>query len=405
MTRTLSALLGLLLLSAGLAGCLSSSGGEQTGGAAVGEASLEGQTPASSTAGNDTGPEGEPLVFAEASPIQQTVWANDSFTAADSCYASGCPRGTAFQEVELAGQLAENAPTRITAELTYDAGASVFAEPLNLFAYGEDATFYDFQLTEEQGREQIDATVLEGDEPVIVGVFYNWPTGDEPEVDYTLRIDVESSPDVVPAGVPVELAAEPGDALLADPMQAVEGAEAEGPARLLAYGPNDEFLDSFGGQDESLETTLPEDTAAGEHVFVVPEESAPVEISTNGSATEMRALHLAFQRGEGHPVDGVEPVSWSFQLDRRPLALGMVYGNDRPATASVSQGQATLRGPQGTVIEGELGCGFCLTLGYFAATGTPIGADGLAAGGYEAVYEPTAETGSQVSHFLVTYER
>lgn len=406
MTRTLPLCVGLLLLTAGLAGCL----GSDDAPAADGEAQAASQTAedaeASPAPGDDAETSGErsAIAFAQDEPVRETIWANGTFAANENCYASGCLTGQAVRLVEVDDPLPEKAPARVRAELTYDTGPSIFIDTIDLFAWSEDGTFYTFDRTEEEGRETVRSTLVKASEPLILEVFYQWPTGAEPEVEYTLRVDIEAEATSLPPGVPVAVDAEPGDELVAERAADASDGDASGPG-LLAYGPDDSFLDRYASDGDRLEVTLPETTSSGEHVFVVPEDRAPVRLLANGSEREMRPLALTLEQTEPVAVDGAQPVSWSFDVSKRPLAAGVAYEVGRPIAATTDVGQATLTGPQGEVVSGALGCGFCILTGSFRTITTPIGAQGVMAGSYDAVYEPTAEAGTQVSGLLVTYER
>lgn len=407
MTRSLPVLLGLVLLAGGLAGCIGSEEGASPG-AETEQASLSADDPDASPAAGDAADQQadvETLAFPETMPAQVTEWANGTFTAHEACRLTGCATGQAVRLVELDGQLADHAPTRISAELTYDTGPRLFVDTIDLYVWSQDGTFYTFDRTEEEGREAVETTVLKGSEPLVVQVFYEWPTGAEPEVDYQLRVDAETSPTHVPAGVPVAVDAEPGQRILAETSVDERASGSDAAPSLLTYGPDDALLDRYEASGESLELRLPADTDAGEHVLVPPEEGPAVELSTNGTTAAMRALPLDYQPGDAHPVDGAEPVEWSFEAAEHPLGVGLVYEPHRAMAVTAERGQATVTGPQGTVLEGHLGCGTCIGNGFYWAMQTPIGAEGLAAGGYDAVYEPTAEAGAQVAHVLVTYER
>lgn len=406
MTRALPLLVGLLLVTAGLAGCLSSGDGS-AGADAAEQGSLSADNADTSPApGDQAGASSErsAIAFAQEEPVQETIWANGTFAANENCYASGCLTGQAVRLVELGDPLPGEAPARISAELTYDTGPTIFLDTIDLFVWSEDGTFYTFDRTEEEGRETVTSTLVKASEPLVLEVFYQWPTGAEPEVEYTLRVDVEVAPTTLPPGVPVAVDAEPGQRLVAERADDGGSGDAAGPG-LLAYGPDDNFLDRYAADGDSLEVTLPEATSGGEHVFVVPENRAPVRVLANGSAHEMRPLALTVEQTEPVPVDGAQPVAWSFEIDERPLAAGVAYEVGRPIAVTADVGQATLTGPQGDLVSGELGCGTCILTGSFHTIATPIGGEGLAAGSYDAVYEPTAEAGTQVSGLVVTYER
>lgn len=394
----------LVLATAGLTGCIGLGGddAEATGPENATTQSVEGE--AASNAAGEAEDEFQPASFPSEAPVA-TLWANGTFSAHESCLAGGCFTGTAFQQTELSSELPQDAPAVVTATLTTESGNSALLDAIDVYMYGQEMTFYDYQASEE-GDEEVDrATVLKGNEPLVVEVAYYGPDGQAPEAEYTLRIDIDAQPDVIPPGVPVEIDAEPGQTYEAKPVDGEGGSQ--GSPSLLIYNSEDAFVSELGGDGGSLETTVPPDAPEGKPVLVVPEDSPPLAISTNVSDTQMRALPLAFEPGDAHPVEGPQPVEWSFELSDRPLAVGMYYTTQDgpPVSASFDDGHAQIAGPQGNVLDADLGCNFCISTSYGTGVASDIGADGVTAGSYDATFEPGGDAGYAVGQFTMTYDR
>lgn len=402
MTRALPLLVGLLLVTSGLAGCLSSGGG--SGAADAGQGSLSADDADAAPAPGEQADDGgglAPLAFPASAALDETRWANGSFSAQQACVPAGCAAGEAWQQVELT-DLPQQAPTRIEAELTFQAGPTEPLGNMYVYAYTPDGSLYSYEEEWEPGSHTVDATMLVGEEPVTVVVFYSWTDATRAEAEYQLRLDLTADTRTVPAGGAVAVDAEPGQRFRAEPAGEDDG---EGSVGLLAYGPEDAYLDRYQADGGSLDLRLPEDSTAGEHVLVVAENASPARLATNSSEAEMRALDYRYEQGQAQPVDGTEPVEWSFDVDRRPLAVGAVAGTNRPLGVTTDEGQVTVSGPEGEVLSSELGCGFCVGESLTAWARTPIGDEALAAGSYDAVYDPDAEVGTQVAGLVVTYER
>lgn len=407
MTRTLSLAAAALLLVAGLAGCLGS--GEDASGAA-GEPVEQTETgdPAapSSVTDDDEAPGevGQQALTYAAEPVDTTLWENGSFAATDGCLGAGCVTGDAYHQVELASELPDEAPVVVRAELTYEATSAVFGDPVSLSLIPYDATVYGYESSGGDGEQTIETTLLKGSDAVVVQVFNGGPVEGETEIQYTLRIDIRTPVDVVPSGASVAIPLEPGETLVAEAAAGAEN-ETEGPLRVLAYGPKDRFLDTYEADGDRTAIDIPSAGSTGEHVLVVPQSSPAVRLVPNASAADLRALAHTVTTGEWHPVEGQDEVAWSFDVAERPLAVGIGHRYEEPMAATSDQGQATITGPEGPLLESEVGCGFCLGSSFQYYDATAIGEPGVAAGSYDASYQPTGEARTSVTELVVTYER
>lgn len=405
-------LLAALLLAAPLTGCLGltdGDGGDDAAPTDAGQASGSGDGDArpgsgadgSAVAGNLT-----PLTFGDAAgeATDTTVWANETFSPEQMCQPAGCQTGSAFQTVTVDEELPSGLPVRLTATLSYETGPTIFATPLDMAVFSEGASFYTFESTEEAGEDRIDATVLGGSGPVTVQVTYRWPTGTEPEASYTLEIDIVADPAAVPGGVPVAVDLGPGDRIQATPA-AAGGQGSDGSVEVGLNGPDDQRLAWASSQDGSASVQVPSTGAAGEHVLVVSEASAPLRLATNGSSATMRALETTFESGDLTEAQPGEATEVTVDVATPPLAVGAYLTESQPLGASATEGSVTVASPEGTLIEGEFGCSLCLSTGFFASAVSDSGLAELTAGTYTITYEPGVEAGYGVGPVVVTYER
>lgn len=398
--------LALVLLAVGAAGCM---GEGELPPEDAGSRDLDPNTaPASddaATAG-DEAPDAEAedapaaLAFPPDTALDVTRWENGTFAAGESCLPAGCVTGDATRSVELDG-LPGDAPTTVRAELTYESGMPFGFGHIDMYLDPGDGTVYQWEGSSGEGQETVEATLLPGTDPATVELFYAVPGGSEREANYTLRIDLENAPGEVPAGVPVAADVEGGQRLELAPASPDAN---PGDLALIAYDPDDALVGEVRpGEPARLE--LPDDAGRGAHVFAAPVTAPPVRLLAEDAGAELRALHLALERGPVRQVEPVQPVNWTFELDGRPLAVGIAWSTTEPMSAAVGPGEVTVTGPEGTVLEGTVGCGICLGAGGTSVMTTPVGDADVVPGAYEAVYEPVVEARTEVGHVLVTYER
>lgn len=391
------AIAALVLLTAGVAGCIGGSDGSGANGTPGDQ--LEGAT-STSVGASSAAADGNltPVRYALDGPANRTVWANGTFRVQDNCFLV-CQDGPSYHETKLDGELVPDAVNRITATLSFDRQNPILADALQVYGYAESGTFYGYNISQETGGGTFEALFVKGESPLVVVVAYEGPPSAQPEIDYTLQIDVEIDPAVVPPGVPVELQAEPGQGFLFEAAGQSSGIE------VLAYGADDALKGRLTSEGDRLESTVPPSVAAGKHVLVPSSASSPIRISSNGTTAEMRALGLAWTIGELHPVEANQAVDWTFEARNVPLAVGMHLENGQPLAIGAGPGDAVIESPNGTPLDESFGCGFCIAGGLFLSTVSPIGDESLGAGTYAASYQPTAEAGTAVGEVVITYER
>lgn len=392
----------LLLIAAALTGCLGLTGDDEAADEQAGPSSLDqppGQAPETGQNGAlDPSTNLTTLSFPEGEDTNTTVWANGTFSPEQTCYAAGCTTGSAYERVIIDDELTDGLPVQITATLTYDTGPTIYAQPVDLSLFSEEATIYTLESEDGDDRAVIQATVLGGSGPVTAEVVYRWPTGAEPETSYSLEIELTASRTLVPASVPVAVELAPGDRLVGE---AVE----EGAAALDLRGPEDARIAHASSNDSPAAITLPSDAPQGEYVVLVPSASQPLRLLANASTETMRVLDVEVAAGELHEAQPGQPAEVSFDLANPPTAVGVYLTTSQPLGASAEQGHLTLVAPGDTLLDEPFGCSICITGGYRTVAWGPAGDASLTAGTYTITYEPGAEAGYGIGSLVQTYQR
>lgn len=378
------------VLAVGLAGC-------------VGDAPSEPQAPASDDPAADNGsalrtpaPEtsGRPATFPGA-PVQTVLWKNGSFGPHEACVPAGCVAGTSDQGLDLSEVVPVGAPTRIVADLSWE-GQGPDAVFLDLEA--SDATVYRSTVDRGSQRIHLESLLVRRDGGTVrLVVSYGFPQATtDGTLDYRLRTDLASEPRTVPVGIPVKVPV--GDSADRLGVRPLNGSE----VRAWLWGPDDALAARMDLAAAPYWVELPE--AAGDHVLYVHEADGPVAVATDGDpAGPMEALEVRRAQGQAReiPADG-SAASWSFELDRTPLGVGVYVANGTSGTYTISGPEARIASPQGDV--------FALSSdGIFSGTGSlawwAIGDGDLVTGTYEATFQVQAAADTRVGHLVVDYVR
>lgn len=391
-----SLLLAGLLLAAPLAGCLGA-GGEDAASASADEDSLDAETGPQDPEAADGEANRTPLAF-DGSQTRTTVWFNDTFAPQENCYAGGCATGSAAHEIPIEGELPESLPARVTATLSHDDEAPVLPDPIELGLFAQDASIYTAEWTSEDGVDEIAFTTLVDGGSVTLQVFYEWLSGAEPETSYALEVQVEAGPQFVPPGAVAAVELAPGDAVSAS-------AVGEGPAALELRGPEDVPVDRASSEDGAATVSVPEEGSAGEHVLVVPDTSSAVQLETAAEASSARPLPLAAEALPPREATPGQTLSFEEDVQPAPVAVAAYTVPTDDVGVSATEGSVTVEAPDGTVIDGGLGCNLCLTIGFYESAWSDTGAAELAAGTYTVTYEPGAEAGWEVGLMVASYQR
>lgn len=388
----------LLLLTAGLAGCI---GGQDA--ADDGLDDPNGQATGADTAQGPAEDLLAPVVFDATEPSQEVRWENGTFDITEHSHPKGIATGVVGEydpdrrEIDLTPMVPTGVPAVLTAEINAELGQGdvdlwIDAPDEEIWASDYDAPY--------GGYTSLAVTIIHtSSEPITLNVRYD-EIDDSTGFDYTLRYAAHVDPGLLPAGVPVGVEVpEEATGLRVDFEDEAEG-------RAVAFwGPDDSFIGRF---EPDQRFTLPVDEigAPGEYVVMLPEGSAPARISLVGlteAPDRLRPLTQDIQFGTPQQASGGETeLSWSFQADRVPLQAGLFWEG-----SEVSQDtQASLASPTAHLIGLDIDGGPWLGAGF--GTITDMGVAGLTTGTYEAQVsfgETLGSSGMTANHVLVFYDR
>lgn len=394
----------LLVVAVALAGCVGSGGGSADPAENASNATDPG-SPSPTPTGDASASR---LTFA-GNGTNATVWANGSFAAQDTCNAGGCPRGTQTKTTEITDSVPAGVPTAINLTLTWQKDAVPDWSEVSAWISASGGTFYEYRWNNpEPGRVEVDVLVVRpADGTVTANVFGGRPQADaDPNVPYTLRVDVAARPGVVPAGAPVELSLAPGQTVTAE-------AGGDEPAAFRVYGPDDAAVAYVASDNGTASWTVPSNLTAGSYVLANTW-SSDVALTSGGNGT-LRALTIDYQVSEPSTYPATGSVQWKFDVSRDPIWVGIYVQNawvQFVNAPSAMQGRinATVTLPGGTSSGGSIECTLCIhSLPFLGATfmafGTARASPGLVGGTYQAELTADAAAGYEYGHIVAHYVR
>lgn len=390
----------ILLLTAGLTGCLGGEdGGMETTGAEIDPASTDG-----GTGGLDEDPLKVPVGFSDEAPTHEVAWENGTFQITEHSYPKGVVTSLVDEydpdrrQIDLTPLVPIGVPVVLTAEINAELGEGdvdiwIDAPNEEIWAASADTPY--------GGYSSLEVTLIHtSSDPITLNVRYD-EIDDSQSFDYTLRYAAHVAPGLLPPGVPVGL--EVPDAATGVQIDLV-GAEDQ-PAVML-WDPQDTFLGRLSPTGDRLIRVLEPEDPRGEHVVMLAEGSGPARISLLGveqAPADLRPLSQDIQTGPGIEAGpGETEVAWSFEVDQVPLQAGIFWSG-----SEVSQDtQASLASPAANLIGLDISGGPWLGAGF--GTITDMGAEGLTTGTYEAQIsfgQTAGPSDMTANHVLVFYDR
>lgn len=359
--------------------------------------------------GDDVGPAGgwTNLSFASGETVDETRWENGTFHVREHSFPKGVATGIVGEYdadrrvIDVTDMVPTGVPVIFQAEIHAELGRG----DVDLWLTAPEgevwASDYD---TPYGGYSRIRSVIVhETGGSLELNVRYD-EIDDSESFDYTLEITSRADPSVVPPGVPVAVELPAGDTLELTP---VEGfALSDGPDGLEAmlWGPDDTYLGRLTEAEDRTTFTVAGEVAGGEHVVMAVHDSPAFRVQiSNGTGTDapLRPLTQSFYLGPGVETDDSSEVTWTFELEAAPIQVG-IFTN----ATEVSDGlEARLVGPSETILESSIG-GLWIGAGFGWLS--PVGADGLAAGTYEATVAYDNAVGVspiEANHVVVGYRR
>lgn len=380
--RRLAIALVLVVLTAGLAGCVGGSDGD-------------GDAQTQSTDANDTrGTLAEPNVSFEkpddvyrfdSEDVNETRWENGSFSPA-TCFA--CPNSQ--HRYDVTDMLPSGSPALVRAEVDYPEATIVDATTVYLATDGAEVYRYNGSF---QALTAVVAPQGGTVEVVVENIFPDANT----EIAYELRIEALSNASVVAPEVPIAFPAPEDPAGLV-----VDGGELEGEARLMLWDGQDTFLDhhTIDGQ-----TTINVSEAEGGPLvgYLAGAEGGIARVApVNASATDTTMRPLTTTLGEQASAVGAnEEVTVEAEPDKVPLQAGLFLQGSFDAGTQYS-GELTV--DNGTLVSFESGGYLTGSDSRFTWWGEP-GAAELGPTGYVGTFTFSAATGGEAGVFWQTYQR
>lgn len=383
--------LALLLLLAGVAGCI---GGEE----APTDQSIESQSQDDPTAASDqvgkedgsaeetvdtgttTATQGEdegsdttddppvvdrvPYRFNHKA-LDLTFEEQGTFRPAETCYLPAEPTCQTHIK-ELTQLLPPGDPVRIDAWVTFtstgeaEVSLDILAPPGTVYDRGEG-------YAQDQGTPPATSTtntsayalVVPDGQPVQVQVEPALPDPGQ-ELDYTLTIQVTSSAKALPTSLPIEVPLQGPDRSLwldrsgPETTEAIDGDGSDGnatTARIMVWDPDDRFVGHTTLQvPGELDLNM---TTSGDHVIMLaPDAPEDLVLMTSEGAGNLELGALTYTDERGPPNQGLpeESINWSFEVDRVPISAG-IYANGTEGPAADQDWDARLGSPAGNLID------------------------------------------------------
>jgi hypothetical protein len=401
------ALLAVVLVAAAFTGCLgaddstSPTPSDEAGTASTEDRASERSATTASEASGGTTDQSQALDVVTYPGLEETVVdhvrENGTYQAQEACMLGGCVTGDSTRSVDLPAPGPGELPIHVVVEMTAEGGTPY------MWLDAGDGTVYsmDWERSDDGSEQRIEAVVLPGSETMQAMMqWFGFPPATE--VDYTLEARLMAHHDIAFSGVAVEVPLEPGQRIQ------VDNARNEDPIQLVRYDPQDRETARHDPGTSTIETIVPEDAEAGDHVLLIPPGQPDVTIRTNGTSAEMEPVTYAREMGETREVPTGEPVEWQFELDRTPMAVGIYVEREAPTSWEAGETSARIDAPNGTVVDVQQSCSpfVCFSGGSFTSYYASQAADpNLADGTYTASYEQQVNTDVRVGHYSVTFDR
>lgn len=314
-------------------------------------------------------------------------WANGTLSGSTGCVPPGCLRQD--RRIPVGNLTLPPLPTWFLLNLTLEPspglGLTTGSVGLSLQAPGGRYHSYSVNYVDRH-HQTLEAVITPGDDPPYVLISrYDYPLGDAP-IRYALRIQSLTDASVAYPLVPVRLSLEANQWLRFESVGA-------GTPAILHYGSEGLLVARIQWEGENRTYEVPAAAGAGLHTLLAVAKSPPFRILTNQSTPKSTLTWGSYEvvYGPERMATTGAPISWTFSLDRQPVAVGL-YMEVSQAFADAQSSRGKVESASGIVFEGTVGySGFILApfATYKVASLSESGHPGLVAGEYRATYTPS----------------
>lgn len=329
-------------------------------------------------------------------------WENGTLSGATGCVPPGCLQPE--RRIPVGNLTLSPLPTWFLLNLTLEPspGLGLTRESVGLSLYAPGGRYHSYTFNSIDARHQtLEAVITPGDDPPYVLITrYDYPFGDAP-IRYALRIQSLTDASVAYPLVPVRLSLESNQSLRFESVGA-------GTPAILHYG-SDGLVEArieWVGENHTYE--VPAAAGTGLHTFLAVAKSPPFRILTNQSTSKSAVVWGSYEvvYGAERTASSGSPVSWTFSLDRQPVAVGM-YVEVSQASFRAPSSRGKVESPTGTVFDGAVGFGgFVLApfATYKVFSLSEYGHPNLATGEYRATYTPSAPEAEPVGDVALYFK-
>ncbi len=283
-----------------------------------------------------------------------------SFTLADYCLVVACLADAMLgtdqygHTTDISEHVPEGVPTLVEAEMRFDDNGIY---NLTIGAPGSEIYWVDYGS--EEGVLQATAMVLRSDSDsaveIIITAAFPLPFSDpQTEFQWTLQTEISTHPQSIPAGAIVSVPVSEGT-------KALNFTALDGTAEWILWDGADAQL-ARNETAGTLHFMIPDDAAREDDfvLYLLPG-SSPLQLNATGPGPvsgllERLALTWA-PVGDPEALESGENTTWSYDLDRVPIAAGV--GIDFDEVVDNGDAQIRVSSPQGTILDAQTGCYFC----------------------------------------------
>ena len=339
---------GALLLSLVLSGCMTDNEMDSGDGGGEGSISREGSQ------GNSEGLAIAPAHrFADGDRVDAVVQESGSFALTEYCFPINCLLGTDdhVRIIDLSHEIPVGVPTTVNLVLTND---QEFLAGPGLSVVAEGGTVYHYESHFEASEHEVQAVLMrDDDEAEVLAAIAAGTPGPPVETMWELEGTIEADSVRVLPGVPVVV---PSDGST----QGFVATATEGEAEFALWDGEDRFVDTLRTEDGTHEYILPDGAHGEDPVIVVLEGSSPLRLNATGedpSTGELIPLPVEWNAmGDAMEPAVGETTTWTFEVEKTPVALALTT---EEAPYFLTQMDVWIESPQGTVLEGSISCGVC----------------------------------------------